>query len=89
MTMDLAQAENIAEMIEKKGLITAVGFQDRYLDLMEIVGHAEVSRAATKGQGSVVQLMRSRSAEDEFELAIGVPMEHDRKLSVYNVPFDS
>jgi predicted dehydrogenase len=37
MAMDVKQAENIARMVEEKGLITAVGFQDRYLDLMEIV----------------------------------------------------
>ena len=37
MTIDLEQAENIARMIEEKNLITAVGFQDRYLDLLEIV----------------------------------------------------
>lgn len=33
--MDMAEADEIASLIEKKGLITAVGFQDRYLDLME------------------------------------------------------
>ncbi|MBE6931191.1 MAG: Gfo/Idh/MocA family oxidoreductase [Ruminococcaceae bacterium] len=36
-TMDLAQAEKIAKMVEEKNLITSVGFQDRYLDLMEII----------------------------------------------------
>ena len=37
MTLDLEQAEKISAMIEEKKLITAVGFQDRYLDLMEMV----------------------------------------------------
>jgi len=37
MALDIKQAENIARMVEEKNLITAVGFQDRYLDLMEIV----------------------------------------------------
>ncbi len=37
MTLDLKQADRIAAMIEEKKLITAVGFQDRYLDLMEMV----------------------------------------------------
>ena len=35
--MDLGEAEKIAKLIEEKNLITAVGFQDRYLDLMEII----------------------------------------------------
>jgi predicted dehydrogenase len=37
MTLDLSLAEKIAAMVEKKKLLTAVGFQDRYLDLMEMV----------------------------------------------------
>lgn len=37
MTLDLHQAEEIARRVEEKGLITSVGFQDRYLDLMEII----------------------------------------------------
>ncbi len=37
MTIDLAQAEEIARRVEEKGLITSVGFQDRYLDLMDII----------------------------------------------------
>lgn len=37
MTIDLAQAEEIARRVQEKGLITSVGFQDRYLDLMDIV----------------------------------------------------
>ncbi len=37
MTLDLAQAEKLNEGIKAKGLITSVGFQDRYLDLMEMV----------------------------------------------------
>lgn len=37
MTLDLGQAEEIARRIEEKHLVTAVGFQDRYLDLMETV----------------------------------------------------
>jgi len=32
MTLDLNQAKNITEAVEKKGLVTVVGFQDRYLD---------------------------------------------------------
>ena len=37
MTIDLDKAEKISEMIKEKNLITSVGFQDRYLDLMERV----------------------------------------------------
>jgi len=37
MTLDLAQGDEIARRAEKAGLITAVGFQDRYLDLMDII----------------------------------------------------
>lgn len=35
--IDLEKAEEIGKKIEETGLITAVGFQDRYLDLMEII----------------------------------------------------
>lgn len=37
MAMDINQARSIAKRVEETGLITAVGFQDRYLDLMEMV----------------------------------------------------
>lgn len=37
MNMDIHKAEAISKKIEEKGLLTAVGFQDRYLDLMEMV----------------------------------------------------
>ncbi len=37
MTLDLSQARRISEGVKKKGLITSVGFQDRYLDLMEMI----------------------------------------------------
>lgn len=37
MTLDLTQAEEIARRVQEKGLITSVGFQDRYLDLMDII----------------------------------------------------
>lgn len=37
MTLDLQQAERLAKRIRETGLITAVGFQDRYLDLMEMI----------------------------------------------------
>ena len=37
MTLHLNQADEIARRIAEKNLITAVGFQDRYLDLMEMV----------------------------------------------------
>ncbi len=37
MTLDLAQADKLVEGIKAKNLITSVGFQDRYLDLMEMV----------------------------------------------------
>ena len=37
MALDLEKAEKIAAMIKEKNLITSVGFQDRYLDLMEMV----------------------------------------------------
>lgn len=37
MTLNLDEARQIAKDVEASGLITAVGFQDRYLDLIEIV----------------------------------------------------
>jgi len=37
MTIDLKLAEEISAKITEKNLVTAVGFQDRYLDLMEMV----------------------------------------------------
>ena len=37
MTLDLDKADKIAKAIADKKLVTAVGFQDRYLDLMEII----------------------------------------------------
>ena len=37
MTMDLAQGEDIAQRLEKTGLVSAVGFQDRYLNLMDLI----------------------------------------------------
>jgi len=37
MHLDLAQAEEIAKKIEEKNLMTAVGFQDRYLDLIQMI----------------------------------------------------
>jgi len=37
MTLDLEKADKIAAMIEEKNLVTAVGLQDRYIKLMEIV----------------------------------------------------
>lgn len=37
MTLDLRQGEEIARRVTETGLITAVGFQDRYLDLMDII----------------------------------------------------
>lgn len=40
MALDVEQARNIAKRVEETGLITAVGFQDRYLDLIEIVKEA-------------------------------------------------
>ena len=48
MTLDLRQAEEIARRVEEKGLITAVGFQDRYLDLMDII-KAELPRHKAGG----------------------------------------
>ena len=36
-TMNMDEAREISRRIEEKGLITSVGFQDRYLDLMEII----------------------------------------------------
>lgn len=35
--MDISKAEEISRRIKEKGLITAVGFQDRYLDLMDMI----------------------------------------------------
>ena len=37
MALDVEQARAIAKRVEETGLITAVGFQDRYLDLIEMV----------------------------------------------------
>ncbi len=37
MALDIDLAKEIAEKVEAKGLITAVGFQDRYLDLMDLI----------------------------------------------------
>jgi len=37
MTLDMDQADRIAAGIKEKNLITCVGFQDRYLDLMDII----------------------------------------------------
>ena len=35
MTLDMAQGKAISEAVEKKGLVTVVGFQDRYLDVVD------------------------------------------------------
>jgi len=35
MTLDLAQAQAIAKAVESKKLVTSVGFQDRYLDIVD------------------------------------------------------
>ena len=35
MTLDMAQAKIISEAVSKKGLVTCVGFQDRYLDIAD------------------------------------------------------
>jgi len=35
MTLDMAQGKAISEAVAAKGLVTAVGFQDRYLDLTD------------------------------------------------------
>ena len=35
MTLDMLQGKAIAEAVEAKGLVTAVGFQDRYLDIVD------------------------------------------------------
>lgn len=43
MTLDLAQADRIAQRVAETGLITSVGFQDRYLDLMDKI-KAELPR---------------------------------------------
>lgn len=37
MTLDLKQADDIAARLEETGLVSAVGFQDRYLDLMDMI----------------------------------------------------
>ena len=37
MTLDLAMGDKIAKAVEEKNLITAVGFQDRYLDLVNMI----------------------------------------------------
>ena len=35
MTLDMSQGKAISEAVAKKGLVTAVGFQDRYLDIVQ------------------------------------------------------
>ena len=35
MTLDMAQGKAISKAVAKKGLVTAVGFQDRYLDVVD------------------------------------------------------
>jgi len=37
MTLDMGQAKAISEAVTKKGLVTCVGFQDRYLDIVDRV----------------------------------------------------
>lgn len=37
MTLDLKQGDEIARRVAEKGLITCVGFQDRYLDLVNMI----------------------------------------------------
>ncbi|MFI3326988.1 MAG: Gfo/Idh/MocA family oxidoreductase [Clostridia bacterium] len=37
MTLDLDLADEIAAKVKEKNLVTAVGFQDRYLDLIEMI----------------------------------------------------
>ncbi len=48
MALDVEQARAIAKRVEETGLITAVGFQDRYLDLIEMVKE-EVDKAPKGG----------------------------------------
>ncbi len=48
MTLDVEQGRKLAARIAEKNLVTAVGFQDRYLDLMEMV-KAEVDSAPKGG----------------------------------------
>ena len=48
MALDVEQAREIARRVEEKGLVTAVGFQDRYLDLIEMVKE-EVDKAPKGG----------------------------------------
>ena len=48
MHLDLSEAERISAAIKEKGLITSVGFQDRYLDLIDIVKD-ELSKHKTGG----------------------------------------
>ncbi|MBO4886639.1 MAG: Gfo/Idh/MocA family oxidoreductase [Clostridia bacterium] len=48
MTLDVDQGRKLAKSIAEKNLVTAVGFQDRYLDLMEMV-KAEVDSAPKGG----------------------------------------
>lgn len=37
MTLDIAQGDEIVRLIKEKNLVTAVGFQDRYLDLIDMM----------------------------------------------------
>lgn len=37
MTIDLKLADTVSKQAKEKGIITSVGFQDRYLDLIEII----------------------------------------------------
>jgi len=49
MTLDMDQADDIVKKIEEKGILTSVGFQDRYLDILEPVKQ----KLATKKSGIV------------------------------------
>lgn len=52
MTLDLEQADDIAAKIKAKGILTSVGFQDRYLDILEPVKEKLANKKAGIVYGS-------------------------------------
>ena len=50
ITLDIEQGDRIAAGVKEKNLITSVGFQDRYLDLMDII-KAEMPKHKGGGSG--------------------------------------
>ena len=54
----------------------------RILELVEVVWHTKVSRAALEGDAHIVEHVRALAAEDELKFAVGMPVKHDRLAPV-------